>query len=156
MKGYWQRPDLTEKVRLNGREDSYRTGDFGCWAGNGTIRFGGRRDAQVKIRGHRVELMEIESVLVAHPEVKEAAIILLCTRKHDTNPGRLCGTTTGGTAVHRGIARPLHEISSGVLQPGLHCAGRGLSTYLYRKNRSREPTCSGHSSATHDRFIGEL
>jgi len=77
MKGYWRRPEATAAARVDGREDSYRTGDFGCWRPDGTIRFAGRRDAQIKIRGHRVELAEIESAIVAHPDVKEAAVIFV-------------------------------------------------------------------------------
>lgn len=76
-KGYWRRPEATAAARVDGREDSYRTGDFGCWLPDGTIRFAGRRDAQIKIRGHRVELAEIESAIVAHPDVKEAAVIFV-------------------------------------------------------------------------------
>lgn len=74
--GYWQRPDLTEKCHFDGRIDTYRTGDFGYWLPDGNIRFQGRKDAQVKIRGHRVELMEIENVILNHPEIKEAAAVL--------------------------------------------------------------------------------
>ena len=74
--GYWQRPDLTEMCRFDGREDSYRTGDFGYWLPDGNIRFQGRRDAQVKLRGYRVELMEVENVILNHPDVKEAAVVI--------------------------------------------------------------------------------
>ncbi|MGH9665851.1 MAG: amino acid adenylation domain-containing protein, partial [Bryobacteraceae bacterium] len=53
----------------------YRTGDIGCYAPDGNILFFGRRDAQVKIRGHRIELGEIESALAALEGVKDAAVI---------------------------------------------------------------------------------
>lgn len=82
-KGYWQRPDLTEPSRFDGREDSYRTGDFGCWLPDGNIRFQGRKDAQVKLRGHRVELMEIENVILNHPDIKETATVLLTPEGED-------------------------------------------------------------------------
>jgi amino acid adenylation domain-containing protein len=72
MLGYWRRQDLTDASRLSGRPDTYRTGDFGRWQQDGTIEFLGRRDRLVKIGGHRVELGEIESVLLACPEIKEA------------------------------------------------------------------------------------
>jgi amino acid adenylation domain-containing protein len=52
----------------------YRTGDRGCWLADGTLRFLGRCDRQIKLRGHRVELGEIEFVLRAHPAVREAAV----------------------------------------------------------------------------------
>src|SRR5262245_16117897 len=77
LQGYWRQPQHTESVRLAGRPDSYRTGDFGQVLENGTIRFLGRRDHQVKIRGHRVELSEIESKLVTHPHVGQAAVVLV-------------------------------------------------------------------------------
>ncbi|MDB5365629.1 MAG: pcbAB [Rhodospirillales bacterium] len=54
----------------------YRTGDRGRWRSDGTIEFLGRLDQQVKLRGFRVELGEIEAVLAAHPDVDEAAVLV--------------------------------------------------------------------------------
>ena len=54
----------------------YRTGDQGYFRKNGSIKFVGRADHQVKIRGMRVELQEIEEVLLKHPNVKEAVVIV--------------------------------------------------------------------------------
>ncbi|HEX8081789.1 MAG TPA: amino acid adenylation domain-containing protein [Jatrophihabitans sp.] len=53
----------------------YRTGDFGRIRYDGVIEYAGRADGQVKIRGHRVELGEIEAVLSAHPAVMQAAVL---------------------------------------------------------------------------------
>jgi amino acid adenylation domain-containing protein/non-ribosomal peptide synthase protein (TIGR01720 family) len=53
----------------------YRSGDLARWRGDGAILFLGRIDHQVKIRGHRVELGEIEVELRAHPDVAEAVVI---------------------------------------------------------------------------------
>ncbi|TFG62833.1 MAG: amino acid adenylation domain-containing protein, partial [Nitrospirales bacterium] len=52
----------------------YKTGDRACFQPDGTIRYLGRRDHQVKINGVRMELGEIEVVLRRHPEVKQAVV----------------------------------------------------------------------------------
>ncbi|MFC6338651.1 amino acid adenylation domain-containing protein [Pseudomonas sp. CCM 7891] len=54
----------------------YRTGDFGCYRANGQIEFLGREDTQVKLRGHRIELSEIESLLNEHPDVAHGVTLL--------------------------------------------------------------------------------
>jgi pyochelin synthetase len=57
-------------------ERLYRTGDLGRFLPDGNIEFLGREDSQVKIRGHRIELAEIESALAAHPGVRAAAVVV--------------------------------------------------------------------------------
>jgi amino acid adenylation domain-containing protein len=80
-RGYWNRPDLTSErfVRdpFAGDADArmYKTGDLGRWRPDGTIEYLGRRDFQVKIRGHRIELGEIEATLAACDGVREAVVI---------------------------------------------------------------------------------
>ena len=79
-RGYLNRPELTaerfEFVELEGvRARLYRTGDLGRARPDGTIEFLGRADDQVKIRGFRVEPGEIETVLLQHPSVRQAAVV---------------------------------------------------------------------------------
>lgn len=74
--GYWRQPQQTSSSRLRGNPLSYRTGDLGIQDPDGTIRFRGRRDHQVKLRGHRIDLGELEAVFCRHPKVRQAVAIL--------------------------------------------------------------------------------
>jgi clorobiocin biosynthesis protein CloN4 len=54
----------------------YRTGDVVRRRPDGTLDYAGRRDHQVKVRGNRVELGEVESAIAAHPDVEEVAVLV--------------------------------------------------------------------------------
>jgi amino acid adenylation domain-containing protein/thioester reductase-like protein len=79
-RGYLDRPALTAdrfvadpfSARPGAR--MYRTGDVGRWRHDGTLEFLGRGDGQVKVRGFRVELGEIEARLAEHAGVREAVV----------------------------------------------------------------------------------
>ncbi|MFH6990787.1 AMP-binding protein, partial [Flavobacterium collinsii] len=49
----------------------YKTGDLGRWLADGNIEFSGRKDHQVKVRGHRIELGEIEHALLAQENINQ-------------------------------------------------------------------------------------
>ena len=70
--GYLNRPDLTAAsfVETSGGR-LYRTGDLGRWTRTGELQILGRSDGQVKVRGQRVELGEIEHRLGTHPGVRQ-------------------------------------------------------------------------------------
>jgi acyl carrier protein len=53
----------------------YRTGDLVRWRPDGELQYLGRRDHQVKVRGFRIELEEVEAVLLRHPAVLETAVV---------------------------------------------------------------------------------
>lgn len=80
--GYWQHPAHTQErfrhVTLQGGplQRLYKTGDLVRYNTWGQLEFVGRVDNQIKIRGHRIELEEIENVLRAHQEVRECAVVL--------------------------------------------------------------------------------
>jgi len=78
--GYANLPDLTEErfVPYPGSENGrrlFRTGDLAVMDDAGDLQFMGRRDFQVKIRGHRVECGEVEAVLAGHPGVRQAVVV---------------------------------------------------------------------------------
>lgn len=76
--GYCNDAQLTADSFTNDEKynvPSYRTGDFGYYAGNGEIIFCGRKDSQVKIRGHRIEIGEIENTLKKNIAIKECVVL---------------------------------------------------------------------------------
>jgi amino acid adenylation domain-containing protein len=90
-RGYINQPDLTaEKFVPNPFGDPgtrlYRTGDLARYRADGRIEFLGRCDDQIKIRGYRVELGEIERVLRQQPSLRDAAVV---ARAHAPSDERL-------------------------------------------------------------------
>jgi amino acid adenylation domain-containing protein len=88
-RGYHRQPDLTAERFLPDSLDPgpggrlYRTGDLARWLPDGNLQFLGRIDRQVKIRGIRIELEEIETVLRRHPGVREAVVLAREDRPND-------------------------------------------------------------------------
>ncbi|HEX8176352.1 MAG TPA: amino acid adenylation domain-containing protein, partial [Pyrinomonadaceae bacterium] len=78
--GYYQRPGETREVFVQNPlhqeypDRAYRTRDLGRWLADGTLEFAGRIDHQVKIRGMRIELEEIEAALGSHASVRQCAL----------------------------------------------------------------------------------
>ena len=79
--GYWNRAALTAErfvenpIAPEQSKRLYRTGDLGRWRGDGEIEYLGRVDGEVKLRGIRIDLGEIESVLMSHAAVREGAVV---------------------------------------------------------------------------------
>ena len=78
--GYLNRPEKTQEVFVDNPWDCgeyghcYRTGDIVRYLQDGRLEFIGRRDGQVKVRGYRIELTEVESVLRDYPGIKDATV----------------------------------------------------------------------------------
>jgi amino acid adenylation domain-containing protein len=76
--GYWRRPDLTRAKFLpdpdGGNDRICLTGDLGRMTPDGCLEHMGRKDFQVKVRGYRVEVGEIEAILLAQRNVREAIV----------------------------------------------------------------------------------
>jgi amino acid adenylation domain-containing protein len=81
-RGYHNQPRLTARsFRPDPWSDEpgarmYRTGDLGRWRADGGLELIGRNDHQVKIRGFRIECGEIETVLRAHRDVRQSAVVI--------------------------------------------------------------------------------
>ncbi|HEY6351245.1 MAG TPA: non-ribosomal peptide synthetase [Candidatus Angelobacter sp.] len=79
-RGYFHRADLTaESFIPNPFSDVgsrlYRTGDMVRYSGDGVLEFIGRMDSQVKVRGYRIELEEVEAVLLSDPRIRQTAAV---------------------------------------------------------------------------------
>jgi amino acid adenylation domain-containing protein len=96
--GYLGRPQLTAERFIPDPFDDdsgsrlYKTGDLGCWQPDGILRCLGRNDDQVKVRGYRIELREIETQLERHAQVKEAVVV---AREDTPGEKRLVAYLTG-------------------------------------------------------------
>lgn len=79
---YLNRPELTIESFVHNPFDArdgsrlYRTGDIARWKEDGNLEFLGRADGQTKIRGYRIEPGEVEEVLVNHPMVATAVVVV--------------------------------------------------------------------------------
>lgn len=102
-RGYFGRPDLTAERFMNNpftegvERRMYRTGDLCRWLPNGELEYLGRLDQQIKLRGFRIEVGEIESVLTRHPGVRQC---LVTTREDQAGTRRLVAyVLTSGEAI---------------------------------------------------------
>lgn len=77
--GYWRQPDLTAAAfradPAGGQTRVYHTGDLGRRLPDGNVEYVGRKDWQLKVRGHRVEPGEIETALREHSAIRDAAVV---------------------------------------------------------------------------------
>ncbi|MCP5102136.1 MAG: amino acid adenylation domain-containing protein, partial [bacterium] len=130
-RGYLNHPELTAEKFSGGSRGAvfqksppgvfYRTGDLGRWLPDGDIQFLGRIDHQVKLRGFRVELGEIESRLLNHEQIKEAVVIDLLD---PTGDKYLCayivpvpGETVAGDIDTGGLKNYLSQFLPGYMIP---------------------------------------
>jgi len=105
-RGYWGRAELTAEKFI---PDSfcgeagarlYRTGDLARWRADGMIEYLGRLDNQIKLRGFRIEIGEIEAVLTQHPDVSQAVVVLKDDGEQRLVGYVVVGNSTGESHVH--------------------------------------------------------
>jgi tyrocidine synthetase-3 len=86
-RGYLNQPELTQQKFIanpfaseneikRGHKTLYKTGDIVRWLADGNLEFIGRNDAQVKVRGHRIELEEIQTALTELASIEQAIVIV--------------------------------------------------------------------------------
>ncbi|MGW0182669.1 amino acid adenylation domain-containing protein [Nocardia sp. NPDC003345] len=116
-RGYIHRPERTSHVFVADPEGHgermYRTGDLVRWGARGELEYVGRSDSQVKLRGQRIELGDIEAAILRRPEIAQAVVIL---REDIPGDQRLvaylrprAGVTVDGEAVRATVRAVLPE-----------------------------------------------
>jgi amino acid adenylation domain-containing protein/non-ribosomal peptide synthase protein (TIGR01720 family) len=115
-RGYWSRPDLTaerfvpDPLASTPGARLYRTGDLARYREDGSIDYLGRLDFQIKLRGFRIEVGEIEDVFTSAPGVRQAAVVL-----REDSPGHkrlvayVSGSSIDDVALRRAVSARLPD-----------------------------------------------
>jgi amino acid adenylation domain-containing protein/FkbM family methyltransferase len=137
-RGYLNHPQLTANRFLPDPFSSvpgsrlYRTGDLACYLPDGNIQFLGRRDRQVKVRGFRVELGEVEMALRQHPDVKESVVTV---RQDETGEKRLMAYVVPSRTVAQAVDLPRYTLPNELT---IAYQGKVEAYQLYEKIFSKE------------------
>lgn len=115
--GYLNRPELSAERFVPdpaGTGRLYRTGDLCWWTPQGQLAFVGRIDDQVKLRGHRIELGEVQAALLSCPGVRQAAVAL----RGEGEDAQLVGYVVGdGAPSPESLRTRLAELLPAVMVP---------------------------------------
>ena len=125
--GYWNRVELTRSRFVENpffnpfveyvSQKLYRTGDLARWRSDGAIEFLQRNDKQVKLRGHRIELEEIEYRIAEHPGIQQSVVIV---REDQAGDARLVAyfvTQAGKTVTASDLRQCLRETLPAYMLP---------------------------------------
>ena len=115
--GYWRDPDLTSRSFSADPKGAgyrtYRTGDLASISSDGCLTYGGRKDFQVNIRGHSVQVAEVERILRRNSSIKEAVVVAREDQPRDSRlvayvvPATLPGPTV--SQLRHAVAQSLPE-----------------------------------------------
>lgn len=136
-KGYYGDPELTahkfvpNPLTGDDKDVVYRTGDLGRYRDDGTVEFIGRLDNQVKLNGIRIELGEVETTLLLHPQVHEAVSVV---RRDGTDTARLVAYFTAAESLAPDTLREhLSAYLPANIQPGIFVQMETLPLNLHGK-----------------------
>ena len=130
--GYRNSPEQTEArfvpSPFTRGERLYRTGDICAWNPDGTLRFAGRTDHQVKLRGYRVELEEISVAIEAHPWIRHASVLVSEDERTGSQNLSACIELNEKEAVlmDQGVAGSHHQSKANKAQVKAQLSNAGL------------------------------
>ena len=133
--GYWRQPELTAErfvenpIAPEKSARLYKTGDLGRWRQDGEIEYLGRIDSEVKVRGMRIDLREIETVLAGEEGIEEAVVEL---KGEGGEAGATGGVSGGAREGERGEGAGTAALSADEVA-GAH--GAGAATCRWRRCR---------------------
>ena len=134
-KGYIGERKMTEerftKAWIKKEERVYRTGDLVKWLPDGNLEYIGRVDHQIKLRGYRIELTEIENVLKNHNGVEDATILV----KEDENDKKLVACVVPDKTTAQTVRNVINQAKP-ALEEGaeLYEMENGISLYSYNRS----------------------
>ena len=142
---------LTVERRLARRPNSYRTGDLAYFEADRTLKFVGRKDHMVKLRGHRFDLGEVEAALRQHPAVRDAAAVVV--QRAD---GEIGDSRRGGGRERKRPRRAdqadLRRTPAALRLAGAHPNDAGPAAAAEREGRST--AAAGRPRPDRSRFLG--
>ncbi|WP_334189202.1 amino acid adenylation domain-containing protein [Noviherbaspirillum sp.] len=139
-RGYLNRPDLSAErfvpdpfAGIPGAR-MYRSGDLARYLANGDIEFVGRNDTQVKVRGFRIELREIEARLAAHPGLQDGRVVV---REYGAGDRRLVGYAVPSEKQAAPVMNALRMERSGIAAGAAQlCLPNSMSVFHHNQSET--------------------
>ena len=151
---YWRRPELTrEKFLLRGDERLYLTGDLGVKRADGCLIYAGRKDFPTKIRGHRIEIGDIEAALLDLDNICNAAVAVQEeTTGEKTAHGVHRSTTAARTDDQHAPPRASSQLARLYDSRGI-CRARNNAADSTRKTGSQSAAGAGAAKTRARQFL---